>query len=92
MKGKFGTPSRRLGMMQFNLNSIRVSKSSKLIEPEPTTNQTKYVNLPSLYSTDFDTATCIVLSSCTTVRKYLLMQMSFLTHRLRTIDRLLQLE
>jgi hypothetical protein len=30
-------------MMQFNLNSIRVSKSIKSIEPEPTTNQTKSI-------------------------------------------------
>jgi hypothetical protein len=29
--------------MQFNLNSVRVSKSSKSIEPEPTTNQTKSI-------------------------------------------------
>ena len=41
-------------MMQFNLNSIRVSKSSKSIELEPTTNQPKsigwdtIVNSPSL--------------------------------------------
>ena len=30
-------------MMQFNLNSIRVSKNSKSIEPEPTTNQPKSI-------------------------------------------------
>jgi hypothetical protein len=36
-----GSP--RLEMMQFNLNSIRVSKSIKSIEPEPITNQTKSI-------------------------------------------------
>ena len=41
---KFGSPSPRLGMMQFNLNSIRVSKSSKSIEPEPTPNQPKSIS------------------------------------------------
>jgi hypothetical protein len=30
-------------MMQFILNSIRVSTSSKSIEPEPTTNQPKSI-------------------------------------------------
>jgi hypothetical protein len=35
--------NQRLEMMQFNLNSIRVSKSSKSIEPEPTANQTKSI-------------------------------------------------
>ena len=33
----------RLEMMQFNLNSIRVSKSSKSIKPESTTNQPKSI-------------------------------------------------
>ena len=42
-------------MIQFKLNSIRVSTSSQSIEPEPTTDQPKsigwdtIVNLPSLY-------------------------------------------
>ena len=50
MKEMFGSPSQRLGMMQFNLNSI----SRKSIKPEPTTNQHKsigwdtIVNLPSV--------------------------------------------
>ena len=57
MRGKFGSPNPHLEMMQFNLNSIKVSKSSKSIEPEPTTNQTKsigwdtIVNLPSYIKT-----------------------------------------
>ena len=37
MRGKFGSPNPHLEMMQFDLNSIKVYKSRKSIEPEPTT-------------------------------------------------------
>ena len=53
MNDKFRSPNPHLEIMQFNLKSIRVSKSNKSIEPEPTSNQTKLigrdtiVNLPS---------------------------------------------
>ena len=55
MKEQCGSPNPYIEIMQFNLNSIRVSKSSKSIEPKPTTNQPKsigwdaIVNLPSQF-------------------------------------------
>ena len=50
-----GHQAHTYGWFNVNLTSIRVSKSSKSIEPEPTTNQPKsigrdtIVNLPSDY-------------------------------------------
>ena len=58
--------------MQFNLNSIGVSKSSKSIEPEPTFNQTKsigwdtIVNLPSFNREEY----CITVICWFELNKY----------------------